>query len=144
MTIWEKALWTVGGIALMGCLLTAWDGVINVYVVEKEAGGHHFHFVVPGILAPVTLRLIPARYFHDAGNQVRPWLPVIRATSDALAEIPNTVLVEVADPHSHVVVRTHSHSLVADVNDDEEDVHVSIPIRVLRGSMEIIADKQAE
>lgn len=142
MTTRDKVLWAVAGIALVGCLLTARSGVVNVHVVERQPEVHNIHVIVPGILVTTTLHFIPARCFHDSGSDVRQWLPVVRAAADSFAKMPDTVLVEVTDPQEHVVVRKSGGSLITDVNDQDENVHVSVPVRTLRATAEILAAKQ--
>jgi len=142
MTTREKVLWTIAGIALVGCFLTARGGIVNVHVVQRQPEVHNIHVIVPGILVTLTLHMVPSRCFRDSGSDLRQWLPVVRATSDSFAKMPDTVLVEVTDPRERVVVRKSGGSLVTDVNDADENVHVSVPVRTLRDTAEILASKQ--
>jgi hypothetical protein len=131
-----------GVLALIAVVLVAWDGVITVRVREKTPGGHLIYVAVPGIMIPVALHFIPARYFrgaHDA--QLRLVLPAVEGVINSLSNISDTVLVEVASPGSHVIVRKLGRSVVTDVNDDDADVHVSVPLRAIRATACAIAAK---
>jgi hypothetical protein len=142
MTTRDKMLWTIAAIALVGCFLTARGGIVNVHVVERQPEVHNIHVIVPGILVTMTLHLVPARCFHNSSSDLQQWLPVVRAVSDSLSKMPDTVLVEVTDPQEHVLVRKSGGSLITDVNDANENVHVSVPVRMLRDTAEIVAAKQ--
>jgi hypothetical protein len=49
------------------------------------------------------------------------------------------VLVEVIDPGEHVVVAKVGDSVVVDVHDRDESVHVAVPLRAARASLHEIA-----
>jgi hypothetical protein len=131
-----------GVLALIAVVLTAWDGIVTVRVCEKSPGGHHIYIVAPAIIVPVALRFIPARYFrgsHDA--QLGLVLPAVEAVTNSLSEVSDTVLVEVVSPGSHISVRKQGHSVITDVDDTDDYVHVSVPLRAIRATARILACK---
>jgi hypothetical protein len=132
-------------LALVAMVLTAWDGIITVREREKTPGGHHVYVAVPGIMVPVVLHLIPARYFRGTDNtQLRPWLPVAECVANSLSEVSDTVLVDVASPDSHVIIRKLGRSVVTDVNGEDADVHVSVPLRAIRATARALAAKDLD
>ena len=71
---------------------------------------------------------------------MRPYLPAIDAAIPALNDSPDGVLVEVADPGEHVLVRKIGGSIVVDVNDSQDTVHVSVPLRAAQSAIHEIAE----
>jgi len=66
-------------------------------------------------------------------------MPTIRAALDQLREVDDVTLVDVTEPGQHVVVAKKGGSVVVDVNDRDETVHVSAPIRAIRSTIEQVA-----
>jgi hypothetical protein len=142
MTRAQRVLAYFGVLALVAVVLIAWDGVITVRVREKKPGGHRVYVAVPGILVPVALHFIPARYFHGADcAQMRVALPLTETVANSLSHVSNTILVEVNGPGTHVLVRKSGWSLVTDVSDADADVHVSVPLRALRATARALESK---
>ena len=50
------------------------------------------------------------------------------------------MLVEVKDAQDHVLVRKIGGSIVVDVNDSEDVVHVSVPLRAAQNAIHQIAE----
>jgi hypothetical protein len=70
---------------------------------------------------------------------VRPYLPIIDAAIPALEQSPDGVFVEVVDNDEHVLISKRGGSLVIDVNDREDVVHVSVPLRAAQSAVHEIA-----
>jgi hypothetical protein len=66
-------------------------------------------------------------------------MPTIRASLDALGESDDLTFVEVKEPGQNVRVAKNGGSIVVDVNDDNETVHVSTPIRAMSSAIEELA-----
>jgi hypothetical protein len=133
------------GIGVMGTALVAGaalssEGFIHVRVHEKQPGGTNINLVVPAALVPATLRFVPNDHLADAAQEVRPYLAIIDAAIPALADCPDGVLVEVVDHSDHVLVTKSGGSLVVDVQDANDTVHVSIPLRAAQSSLHQIAE----
>ena len=123
----------VGGAALCS------QGFIQVRVHEKHSGGTNVSLIVPAALAPLTLQFAPGQQLAPAAAELRPYLPALDAAIPALEDCPDGVLVEVIDTNDHVRIAKRGGSIVVDVRDPEEDVHVSVPLRAAQSSIHEIA-----
>jgi len=128
------------GTALVGAAALASEGFIYVNVQEKQPGGSRVNVLVPAALVPITLRFVPRHNFYDASRDLRTALPIIDAAIPALGDCPDGVLVEVVDPGEHVLVTKHGGSIIVDVNDHDEIVHVSVPLRAAQSAIHQIAE----
>jgi hypothetical protein len=127
------------GTALVGGAALCSEGFIYVNVQEKQPGGTHVNVLVPAALVPTTLRFVPKHNFADS-HELRTALPIIDAAIPALNDCPDGVLVEVIDPGEHVLVTKRGGSIVVDVNDAEDTVHVSVPLRAAQSAIHQIAE----
>lgn len=128
----------LGTVVAAGAALSS-EGFIAVKVHEKHASGTHLNLIVPAAIVPATLHFVPKEKLKDAGRDIRPYLPVIHAAIPALEDCPDGVLVEVKDPGEHVLIQKIGGSVVIDVNDHEDIVHVSVPLRAAQSSIHQIA-----
>jgi hypothetical protein len=115
------------------------QGFVHVHVAEKQKDGTHLRLVLPAMAVPIALELVPDRYLDQSASQVRPWLPAIDAAASQLADCPDGTLVEVTEPDEHVTVVKSGGSIVVDVNDTDERVHVSVPLATVRSAADILA-----
>jgi hypothetical protein len=133
------------GIGVMGTALIAGaalssEGFIHVKVYEKQPDGTNLNLVFPAALVPATLKFVPDNHLADASENLRPYLPIIDAAIPALEDCPDGVLVEVLDNSDHVLITKSGGSIVIDVNDADDTVHVSVPLRAARSSIHQIAE----
>ena len=128
------------GTAMVAGAALSSGGFIAVKVHEKAANGTHLTLIVPAALVPATLHFVPKADLKDAGRDIRPYLPIIDAATPALEDCPDGVLVEVRDPGEHVLIQKIGGSVVIDVNDHEDIVHVSVPLRAVQSSIHQIAE----
>jgi hypothetical protein len=127
------------GTALVGGAALSSEGFINVKVDEKEADGYHIQLLVPAALVPVTLKFVPRQHLAEAAQNLRANMAIIDAAIPALEQCPDGVFVEVIDPGEHVLVAKVGGSIVIDVNDPDETVHVSVPLRAAESAIHEIA-----
>ncbi|MHB8412958.1 MAG: hypothetical protein ACYDDI_13575 [Candidatus Acidiferrales bacterium] len=127
------------GTALVAGAVVSSEGFIHVKVHEKRTDGTHISLVVPAILVPVTLKFVPNRYLAQGAANVRPYLPIIDATISGLADCPDGPLVEVTEPDQHVSVAKSGGSVVVDVDDPDETVHVAVPLHATQSAIDEIA-----
>ena len=132
------------GIGAMSTVLVAGaalssEGFIHVRVHEKRADGTHLNLIVPAALVSTGIRFVPSERLAEASQNVRPYLPIIDAAIPALEDSPDGVFVEVTDNNEHVVVSKRGSSIVVDVNDHGDIVHVSVPLRAAQSSIHEIA-----
>ncbi len=128
----------LGTAVVAGAALSS-EGFINVRVDEKQADGHHIHLIVPATLVPVTLRFVPRQHLAEAAQNIRANMALIDAALPALEQCPDGVFVEVTDPGEHVLVAKVGGSIVIDVNDQDDVVHVSVPLRAAESAIHQIA-----
>ena len=128
----------LGTVVAAGAALSS-EGFIAVQVHEKAANGTRLTLIVPAALVPGALHFVPKHHLKDAGHDIRPYLPIIDAAIPALEDCPDGVLVEVRDPGEHVLIQKIGGSVAIDVNDHEDIVHVSIPLRAAQSSIHQIA-----
>jgi hypothetical protein len=128
------------GTALIGGAALSSEGFIYVNVQEKHPGGTHVNVFVPAALVPAALHFVPRHHFADSSHDMREALPIIDAAIPALKDTPDGVLVEVRDPGEHVVVTKRGGSIVVDVNDPDETVHVSVPLIAAQSAIHQIAE----
>jgi hypothetical protein len=127
------------GTALIGGAALSSEGFVHVKVHEKEANGTNISLIVPAAAVPMALRFVPDQKLAHASTQLKPVLPIIDAAIPALEKCPDGVLVEVEDPGEHVLVAKSGGSIVVDVNDRQDVVHVSVPLRAAQSSIHEIA-----
>jgi hypothetical protein len=127
------------GTALVGAAALSSEGFIHVRVHEKQANGTNINVFVPAAIAPAVLHFVPDHDLAQGSQQLREAMPIIDAAVPALHDVPDGVLVEVTDPGEHVLVSKRGGSVVVDVNDQDEIVHVSVPLRAAQSAMNEIA-----
>jgi hypothetical protein len=127
------------GAALIGTGVLCSEGLIRVEVVEKAPESHHIYVVAPALLVPVGVHFAPRENLAEASREIRPWLPTIRAALDTLRDSDDITLVEVRQPGERVHIAKIGGSIVVDVHDAENEVHVSAPIRAISSSIEELA-----
>ena len=66
-------------------------------------------------------------------------MPTIRAALDQLRESDDLTLVEVKEPGEHVRVAKQGSSIIVDVEDRDDTVHVSAPLRAISNTVEQLA-----
>jgi len=133
------------GIGVLGTAVVAGaaissEGFIHVRVHEKHPGGANFAVIVPAAVVPVALHFVPKKHFDRAPEELQEALPIVDAAVPELEKCPDGVLVEVIDPGEHVLITKSGGSIVIDVNDHNDTVHVSVPLRAVRSSLHQIAE----
>jgi len=116
-------------------IVTYEAGAVRISVDEKRQGGDHVHLIVPALLVPIGLHLVPEKEFRKQSAEMREWLPAVKAASQELERCPDATLVEVIGRDEHVSIRKSGDSLLIDVDDPHETVHVSFPVRVVTSAV---------
>jgi hypothetical protein len=128
------------GTAMVAGAALSSEGFIGVRVHEKSADGTNINLIVPAAVATTALHFVSSQDLAEASRDIRPYLPVIDAAIPALRDSPDGVLVEVRDATDHVLVQKIGGSLVVDVNDSDDVVHVSVPLRAAQSAIHQIAE----
>jgi len=130
VTTASALLGLLGVSVLAGAGVVYQYGAVTVYVEEKKPGGERVRLWVPGVLAPVALKLVPAEELR-LPPEARQWMPALRAASEELERVEDFTLVDVQDGREHVRIEKRDGALVIDVVSEDETVHVSVPLRVV-------------
>ena len=130
VTTASALLGLLGASVLAGAGVVYQYGAVTVYVEEKKPGGDRVRLWVPGVLAPVALKLVPAEELR-LPPEARQWMPALRAASEELARVEDFTLVEVREPGEHVTIVKRHGALIIDVESADETVHISLPLRVV-------------
>jgi hypothetical protein len=144
MVLLGKLALGITGTMLAGVGVVCSEGMIEVTVVERQPEAHHVFFLAPAMLVPIAAHFVPRQQLGGAAEQITPYLPTIRAALGQLRDSEDFVLVEVTDANQHVKVQKLGSSLVVDVKDADETVHVSTPIRAISSTIEQLATRDAE
>lgn len=139
MILLGKIALGIVGTVVTGVGVLCSEGMIEVSVVERQPEVHHVYVIAPAMLVPIGMHFAPQRDLSRAAAQIQPWLPTIRAALDQLRESDDVTLVEVKEPSEHVRVAKEGGSIVVDVQDKDETVHVSTPIRAISSTIEQLA-----
>jgi hypothetical protein len=128
------------GTAMLGAAAVSSEGFIYVKVHEKQSNGTNVNIFVPAALVTTALHFVPDRDLAHGSNGLRDCLPIIDAAIPALNDSPDGLLVEVIDPGEHVIVQKLGSSIIVDVNDSEEIVRVSVPLRAAQTAIHEVAN----
>jgi len=139
MVLLGKFALGIAGTAVAGMGLLCSEGMIQVKVIEKRPEGHHIRVIAPALLLSIGMHFAPKGGISEASSEIQPWLPTIRAALAHLRECDDFAFVEVNEPGRQVRLAKSGGSLVVDVNDEEESVHVSAPIRAMATAVEELA-----
>ena len=127
LLIGKILLGAAGTVVAMGAVVSS-EGFVNVKVHEKKSDGVHLHIIAPVLLMNAGLHFVPRHHLQEASEKIQPWVPLIDAAVQGLKESDDVDLVEVTQPDQHVKVATSGGSIVVDVTNEEDDVHVSLPL----------------
>ena len=127
------------GTVMAGVGLLCSEGMIVVNVVEKSPERHHIFVPAPAMLLPIGMHFAPKEKLAEASREIRPYLPTIRAAVADLRESEDITFVEVKEPGQHVRVAKSGGSIVVDVENEDNTVHVSTPIRAISSAIEQLA-----
>jgi hypothetical protein len=139
MMLLGKLVLGFAGTAVAGAGLLCSEGMIVVNVLEKSPERHHIFVPAPAMLIPIGMHFAPKDKLAEASREIRPYLPTIRAAIEGLRESEDITFVEVKEPGQHVRVAKSGGSIVVDVDDEENTVHVSTPIRAISSAIEQLA-----
>ena len=104
------------------------EGVIRVDVDEHRDGGSHVHFWVPAAAVPMAMHFVPKQHLREASQHASEYMPLVEVVTSELRKYPDTIFVDVEDGKDHVRVSTVGTRLRIDVVNDEENVHVAVPL----------------
>ena len=118
------------------------EGTIRVDVDEHHDGGAHVHVWAPAAVVPMTLHFVPDSKLRQATEHASEWAPLARIAAHELRKYPSTTFVEVEDGEDHVKVSTVGSKIQVDVVNDNENVHVAVPLAMVEDVIAQIAARQ--
>ena len=139
MVLFGKIALGIVGTAVAGVGFLCSEGMIEVKVVERAPEVHHVYVIAPAMLVPIGMHFAPRKDLSHAAAEIKPWLPTIRVALEQLRDTDDVTLVEVREPGEHVRVAKEGGSIVVDVEDHDDMVHVSTPIRAISSTIEQLA-----
>ncbi|MBZ5696467.1 MAG: hypothetical protein LAN36_14045 [Acidobacteriia bacterium] len=139
MILLAKVALGMAGVGLASAGVLCSEGVVYVKVIEKQPQGLHIRVIAPAMLAPIAVHLAPQPALARAAREIQPYMPAIRAAVDGMRDSDDVVFVEVKGPGQHVEVAKSGGSIVVDVDDAGETVHVSTPIRAVSSTVDELA-----
>src|SRR5258708_33080387 len=104
------------------------EGVIRVDVDEHRDGGSHVHFWVPAAAVPMAMHFVPKQHLREASKHASEYMALVEVVTSELRKYPDTIFVDVENGKDHVRVSTVGTKLRIDVVNDEENVHVAVPL----------------
>jgi len=128
MIILAKCALALTSTIVVAGVYTFREGVIKVDVDEYRDGGSHVHFWVPAAVVPMAMHFVPKRHFREMPAEASECLPLLRIVTSELRRYPDTTFVDVQDGRDHVRVATVGSKIQIDVVNDEENVHVAVPL----------------
>ena len=134
MLVLAKVALGLGATLAMTTAYVFHEGVIRVDVDEHRPGGSHVHFWVPATTVSAGMRLanlMPQRPLERAAEQMKPHLPMLRVMAKELGKYPNAEFVDVTGDEQHVHIATVNGKLRIDVVDDDQNVHLQVPVETL-------------
>lgn len=127
------------GLMIVTVLSTSW---LVVYVHEKNEG---WRLMVPApvFLADMALRIggVQAEKV-DLPPEAREFLPMLRPIVDELAKAPDFEMVRVEEPGLRLSIRKVGQSFDISVVEDEQTVHVTVPMSALEAAARAAGDGQ--
>jgi hypothetical protein len=123
-----KILGLAFGVIVLTMAIAYAAGTVWIDVRETRPGGHRVVLAVPSVLVTLGLRFVPDKDLRDDSDDWRPWLPTIAVAGRELERCPDARLVEVKGPGQWVSITKRGQSLVIDVEDETDNVHISLPV----------------
>ncbi|MGH9743983.1 MAG: hypothetical protein ACRD51_16685 [Candidatus Acidiferrum sp.] len=120
-----------GATVLLAGAYTFREGVVRVSVDESRGNEHHVHVWLPAAVIPMALHFVPRRQLERAGDYAADYMPLVHVIAKELQKYPEADLVEVRDGEEHVHVSTHNGTLLIDVDQPGEVVHVACPLATI-------------
>lgn len=141
MILAKLALGAVGTLAV-ATVYTFREGTIKIDVDEHRPGGSHVHFWVPAAAVPAALHFVPDDKLQEAADHAREALPIVQAVAEELKKYPNVEFVTVDGENEHVSVSVKDSKIYVDVKDNNDEVHVAVPVSTIQDIVDNISNRQ--
>ena len=131
MVLLGKIALGFGATVVLAGAYTFREGLLRVDVDESHGNGSHVHVWVPAAIVPMAMHFVPRQKLERAGEQASQYMPLVHTVAKELQKYPEADLVEVRDADEYVHIRTHDGSLLIDVDEPGEHVHVACPLETI-------------
>ena len=131
MVLLGKIALGFGATVLLAGAYTFREGVLRVDVDQSRGDAHHVHVWLPAAVVPMALHFVPRQKMEEAGEKAEQFMPLVHAVAKELQKYPEAELVDVRDGEQHVHIRTRNGSLLIDVDEPGEVVHVACPLATI-------------
>ncbi len=132
----------VGGMAYAVQQVVVHQGLLSIDVVEKDPAGCRVSLVIPAVLLNLGTSAMPLVIPDEDRARMRDELvryePVIRTMLAEFEHAPDMTFVEVQSEHEYVSIRKRDGHLVIDVDTNDENVHVAMPVASLEHAWDTI------
>jgi hypothetical protein len=125
------------GLMIVAVLSTSW---LVVYVHEKNEG---WRLMVPApvFLADLALRIGGVQAERvELPREAREVLPMLQPIADELEKAPDFEMVHVEEPGLNLSIRKVGQSFEVSVVEDEQTVHVTVPMSSLKAAARAASD----
>ena len=116
--------------------LAATEKYVIVYVRQSSDDGVHLWIPVPLSLARTALQFVPPDAARIDNPEMAVYLPLARSLARELEDVRDAALIEVNNGDNKVSIVKSGEHLIVDVLTQDEKVHISVPVRVLREVLE--------
>lgn len=137
MRIFLGIIGVVLGLMIVAVLSTSW---LVVYVHEKNEG---WRLMVPApvFLADLALRIGGVQAERvELPREAREVLPMLQPIADELEKAPDFEMVHVEEPGLNLSIRKVGQSFEVSVVEDEQTVHVTVPMSSLKAAARAASD----
>lgn len=131
MVLLGKIALGFGATVFLAGAYTFREGLVRVSVDESHSHGTHVHVWAPAAMIPMAVHFIPRVKMERAGERAGQYMPMVHAIAKELQKYPEAELVDVRDGNEHVHIRTHGGTLLIDVEEPGEEVHVACPLSTI-------------
>lgn len=131
MVLLGKIALGFGATVFLAGAYTFREGLVRVSVDETRGHGTHVHVWAPAAMIPMALHFIPRGNMQEAGERAGQYMPLVHVIAKELQRYPEAELVDVRDGNERVYVRTHNGTLLIDVEQPGEEVHVACPLSTI-------------
>jgi hypothetical protein len=107
------------------------DGVV-VFDFTNHSENSRVFVPVPLSLVNLGIKMLPDGKLHEANIKLANVEPYLETVSQQLMDLPDVNFVEVKSPREEVLVQKKGNQLIVNVNSDDEQIHISVPIRGIR------------
>ena len=115
------------------------DGMVVVDFKDRTDNSRVF-VPVPLSFVNLGLKMLPNEKLHEANLKLAGCEQYLQAASDHLMELPDVKFVEVKTPREKFELQKRGSHLVLDLDTEDQQVHISVPIRGMKKVAQNLAE----